>query len=182
MKTKILMAFLAVFFLATGSAMAIPVDLSYVADGDNLVFTITNNADSGFRVSAIGLEQDLGDMLDIPFGLNYAGFGSMNGYVGGYERFTITTPALAAGDTLNFTISANGIIPNEINFIVYEAAAADLTYNGGDHRDTWYNKDQTVVFYSFFGTAKQVSVPEPATLLLLGLGLVGIGLKRKFQK
>jgi hypothetical protein len=62
----------------------------------------------------------------------------------------------------------------------------DVTVNDGSfgHGEFgFYNFSQEMVQYSGFEqTGGEIVVPEPATMILFGIGLAGIGLRRKFRK
>ena len=70
MKTKILITFLAIFFLATGSALALPVDLTYTVSqtegGYILDFTVYNNTPAELYKDVYLFGVDVGMYYDDP--------------------------------------------------------------------------------------------------------------------
>ena len=90
------------------------------------------------------------------------------------------------GDTDIFTINAYDIFDNLISTqVVSGASYADIgtvSINAAGIQRVWADFDDTNIFGFGFDNLEfnaPTSVPEPATLALIGLGLAGIGFARK---
>lgn len=173
MKTKILMAFLAVFFLATGSAMAIPV-VEYTVEGNVLNFSVYNDL-TDFGISKVGFQiSDISESWALPSGAEYATSNS-------YDWFWVDPFAYGVDTITNIMITVSSV-PNAVGYAVLFSGSGE--YTGVDAQninsnDPGYNR------YMVLGTTTATAnpVPEPITLILLGLGFLGTaGLRRKIQK
>ncbi len=180
LKSKLMMAVMAVVFLAAGSAWALPIDVSYTVTGKELNFSITNNM-TGFNVYMIGfdIEAISGRTAD-PSNSSprYYGYMALNSYYpDNYSRFN--SFSLSSGNTLTDLKLVVESVPTEVDFVVLVKGAG--SYSGNDYDQKWTIANLTNGnFYSFKGTT---SIPEPATLLLFGFGLVGLaGLRKKLKK
>jgi PEP-CTERM motif len=198
MLTKKLISLLAVSLLACVSAHAAPVSVSPTTQSVNVGSTFTLDVDiselgAGSAPSLGVFDFDLGfDTTRLAFqsavygtGLDVLGLGSLQTTTPGagtvnlfelsldtiadldslqadaFRIVTLTFQALAAGDT-SFTLSANAF---------GDAAGDALPVTFGAPASV------TLVGDTTGGTA-----PEPASLAILALGLLGVALARKFQR
>jgi hypothetical protein len=177
MKTKILMAFLAVFFLATGSALAIPV-VDFTVEGNDIIFNVTNDL-TGYGIYGVGFapaDSSITGSWDgtLPSGLTYNP-AATNGYV-----MFFVDPYVYGVDTIEGIRISYTELPEIINTLVYVLGATPYEGEGNDMQFIAYKNNQ--YFYKVHGEAN-TAVPEPATILLLGLGIVGVtALRKKTQK
>ena len=73
----------------------------------------------------------------------------------------------------SIAVAGNVVSGNEGNGVV--------EFTGSFSSISWTNTFENFYGFTVGGTAEAVSVPEPATLALLGLGLAGLGFSRRKQ-
>ena len=174
-KSKILMAVLAVFFMIAGNAMAIQT-VDYTATGNVFDFTVSNDL-TGYGIYRVGIAPtDIVnsvslDSWTLPSDVTYRG-------ANGHYWFNVSPYVYGVTDlgTIEITYAT---LPNEFDYaILIEGTSA---YTGTDAIYLGHSKKNGLYLYEFVG--KATSVPEPATLILLGLGLLGvIGVRKKMHK
>ena len=196
MKTKILITFLAIFFLATGSALALPVDLTYTVSqtegGYILDFTVYNNTPAELSKDVYLFGVDVGTYYGVSSDkwFNYyatyphvtltnTNLGSSEPEITYLSVFHEPKPySLAPGESLSgFKVFATDV-PDVVNFFI-RANGSETEYLGGDNFNSHIKNGNK--FPTWEGVATRV--PEPATLVLLGLGILGIiGARKKINK
>lgn len=165
LKSKILMAVLAVFFLAAGNAMAIPI-ADYTILGNTITYDVTNDL-AGFDIYNVGFgpaDLSIDGSWIVPSGATYNGSNGRDWFYVDPFKDSVTG--------IEITYSS---IPAVISYAIYIAGREQYQGTGA----TYVGLKDDLYQYKFTGTYNTTSVPEPATLMLLGLGLLGIASIRK---
>jgi hypothetical protein len=173
LKSKILIAVFAVFFLAAGNAVAIPI-VDYSISGNEVTFNVTNDL-TGYDIYEVGFGaagltlQNTNDTWVLPGGVQYAGSNGKHWFY--VDPYTDN----ASGIQITFIDG----LPAAIVYTIY--ILGEDPYQGAGA--TYVGIKNGLYEYKFGGRFDTTSVPEPASLIFLGLGLLGIaGFRKKLHK
>lgn len=186
LKSKLMMAVMAVVFLAAGSAWATAYNINYVISGSEgnytIEFSLFNNLydEYGLKIYFFGVDQGTAFEKPDEWNVNAPGATWSNANYGGnnliYTNYWNTLPKYIDSDNASgFSIKLTDL-PETINYFLFMGKGTK-EYQGTDAFRTGTNP-------GFEGSITLAqAVPEPFTTILLSFGLFALAaLKRKIKQ
>lgn len=131
--------------------------------------TSSNNCGNGCNLNGLSLPALVGGDWELVFGLGSTGFNNIQTFSWTTSNFGLTESTLGAvGIRAQQLCSGTTVLPNG------NCGDSDKSYSSGG---VYVNDDPKIIIP--VNDDPKITIPEPATLALLGLGLIGIAVSRQ---